>query len=74
MATVGLALPTSGTLDLIGAAEPLDLSVGALVAENQSYTILPLFPMQTVRFTIAPVNTFGWNLALIRVLIEFACA
>ena len=49
------ALPTSGTLDLIGAIEPLDLSVGSLVAENQSYTILPHVPNAgTVRFTIAP--------------------
>ena len=49
------ALPTSGTLDLIGAAEPLDLSVGTLVAENQSYTILPhVANAGTVRFTIAP--------------------
>ena len=49
------ALPTSGTLDLIGAIEPLDLSIGSLVAENQSYTILPHVPNAgTVRFTIAP--------------------
>ena len=49
------ALPTSGTLDLIGAIDPLDLSIGSLVAENQSYTILPHVPNAgTVRFTIAP--------------------
>ncbi len=49
------ALPTSGTLDLIGAIEPLDLSIGTLVEENQSYTILPHVPNAgTVRFTIAP--------------------
>ena len=49
------ALSTSGTLDLIGAIEPLDLSIGSLVAENQSYTILPHVPNAgTVRFTIAP--------------------
>ena len=40
---------------MIGAIEPLDLSIGSLVAENQSYTILPHVPNAgTVRFTIAP--------------------
>jgi len=49
------ALPTSGTLDLIGAIEPLNLSIGTLVAENQSYTILPhVANAGTVRIAIAP--------------------
>ena len=49
------ALPTSGTLDLIGAIDPLDLSIGTLIAENQTYVILPHVPNAgTVRIGIAP--------------------
>ena len=35
------ALPTSGTLHLIGAQDPLDLSIGTLGPENQSIIIMP---------------------------------
>jgi len=50
------ALPTSGTLDLIGANEPLDLPIGTLgPADNESYTILPhVASAGTVRIAIAP--------------------
>ena len=50
------ALPTSGTLDLIGANEPLDLPIGTLGAvDNESYTILPhVASAGTVRIAIAP--------------------
>ena len=49
------ALPSSGTLDLIGANEPLDLSIGALGPENQSFSVLPhVASAGTVRFAIAP--------------------
>ena len=49
------ALPTSGTLHLIGAHESLDLSIGTLAAENQSYTILPhVANAGPVRMSIAP--------------------
>ena len=50
------ALPTSGTLDLIGANEALDLPIGALgPVDNESYTILPhVANAGTVRIGIAP--------------------
>jgi len=50
------ALPTSGTLDLIGANDALDLPIGTLGAvENESYTILPhVASAGTVRIAIAP--------------------
>jgi M6 family metalloprotease-like protein len=49
------ALPTSGTLNLIGANEALDMSIGTLAAENQSYVILPhVANAGTVRIGIAP--------------------
>jgi len=49
------ALPTSGTLDLIGATESLDLSIGTLASENQSIVIMPhVSSAGTVRIPIAP--------------------
>jgi len=50
------ALPTSGTLYLIGANEPLNLPIGALgPVENETYTILPhVASAGTVRIAIAP--------------------
>ncbi len=50
------ALPTSGTLDLIGANEALDLPIGTLApVENDSYVILPhVASAGTVRIAIAP--------------------
>jgi len=49
------ALPTSGTLQLIGANDPLDLSIGSLAAENQSIVILPhVSSAGIVRLPIAP--------------------
>ncbi len=49
------ALPSSGTLDLIGANEPLDLSIGTHAPENQSFAILPhVASAGTVRLAIAP--------------------
>ena len=49
------ALPTSATLELIGALDSLDLSVGQSGAENQSYSINPhVTNTGTVRIEIAP--------------------
>jgi M6 family metalloprotease-like protein len=49
------ALPTSATLELIGAIEPLDISIGTSGAENQSYVLVPhVSPWGTVRIEIAP--------------------
>ena len=50
------ALPTSGTLDLIGAYEPLDLPIGELgPVENESYAILPhVSSAGIVRIGISP--------------------
>ena len=49
------ALPSSATLELIGAIEPLDISIGAGGPENQSYVIVPhVSTWGTVRIEIAP--------------------
>ena len=50
------ALPTSGTLDLIGANDALDLPIGTLApVENDTYVILPhVASAGTVRLAIAP--------------------
>ncbi len=49
------ALPTSPTLELIGALEPVNLSVGSSGPENQTYVILPhVSTSGTVRIQIAP--------------------